>query len=119
MSLCPHRCPGCHSQYLQTDCGEELTIEVVKDLINKNDGITCILFLGGDADKVSLINLAKYIKSNYDSDIKLELDKLNDELNNIPLYITYSENLEKVNQMISYVNDELTDYFYKIFNIYE
>lgn len=65
MSLCPHRCPGCHSQYLQTDCGEELTIEVVKDLINKNDGITCILFLGGDADKVSLINLAKYIKSNY------------------------------------------------------
>ena len=61
----------------------------------------------------------KYIKSNYDSDIKLELDKLNDELNNIPLYITYSENLEKVNQMISYVNDELTDYFYKIFNIYE
>ena len=61
----------------------------------------------------------KYIKSNYDSDIKVELDKLNDELNNIPLYITYSENLEKVNQMISYVNDELTDYFYKLLNIYE
>ena len=61
----------------------------------------------------------KYIKSNYDSDIKVELDKLNDELNNIPLYITYSENLEKVNQMISYVNDELTDYFYKVLNIYE
>ena len=67
MSLCPHRCSGCHSQYLQTDCGKELTIEVVEDLINKNDGITCILFLGGDADKVSLINLAKYIKSNYSS----------------------------------------------------
>lgn len=61
----------------------------------------------------------KYIKSNYDSDIKVELDKLNDELNNIPLYITYSENLEKVNQMISYVNDELTDYFYKVLNICE
>ena len=61
----------------------------------------------------------KYIKSSYDSDIKVELDKLNDELNNIPLYITYSENLEKVNQMISYVNDELTDYFYKVLNIYE
>lgn len=61
----------------------------------------------------------KYIKSNYNSDIKVELDNLNEELNNIPLYITYSENLEKVNQMISYVNDELTDYFYEVLNIYE
>lgn len=61
----------------------------------------------------------KYIKSNYDLNIKLELDKLNEELNNIPIYITYSENLEKVNQMISYVNDELSDYFYKVLNIYE
>lgn len=61
----------------------------------------------------------KYIKSNYDSNIKKELDKLNEELNNIPIYIIYSENLDKVNQMISYVNDELNDYFYNILNIYE
>ena len=61
----------------------------------------------------------KYIKSNYDSDIKLELDKLNEELNNIPIYITYTEYLDRVNEMISYVNDELSDYFYNILNIYE
>ena len=61
----------------------------------------------------------KYIRSNYDENIKLELDKVNEELNNIPIYITYCENLDRVNQMISYINDELSDYFYKILNIYE
>ena len=60
----------------------------------------------------------KYIRSNYDSNIKEELDKVNDELNNIPVYIIYCENLNKVNEMISYINDELSDYFYKILNLY-
>jgi anaerobic ribonucleoside-triphosphate reductase activating protein len=66
LSLCPHRCPGCHSTYLQTDCGEELTTDIIDDLINKHRGITCILFLGGDNDKTSLVSLAKHIKNNYD-----------------------------------------------------
>ena len=59
----------------------------------------------------------KYIRSNYDSSVKEELDKLNEELNNIPIYIIYCENLKAVNEMINYVNDELSDYFYEIFNL--
>lgn len=66
LSCCPHRCPGCHSQYLQKDIGDELTIDIIDDLINKHQGITCVLFLGGDNDKLSLINLAKHISKNYD-----------------------------------------------------
>ena len=66
LSLCPHRCPGCHSPYLQTDCGEELTPEIIDNLISKHLGITCILFLGGDSDKVTLVSLAKRIRNNYD-----------------------------------------------------
>lgn len=66
LSCCPHRCPGCHSPYLQTNCGNELTTEIIDDLIKKNYGITCILFLGGDNDKLRLIQLANYIKENYD-----------------------------------------------------
>jgi len=66
ISGCPHRCPGCHSQYLQTDIGEELTTDIIDNLINKNQGITCVLFLGGDGDKCTLINLARYIRNNYD-----------------------------------------------------
>ena len=59
----------------------------------------------------------KYIRSNYDSSVKEELDKLNEEFNNIPIYIIYCENLKIVNEMIDYVNDELSDYFYEIFNL--
>lgn len=84
----------------------------LKSRMSSNSDINSLIINIKDLQK-------KYIKSNYDSDIKLELDKANEELNNIPIYITYSEYLEKVNQMISYVNDELTDYFYKVLNIYE
>ena len=66
LSLCPHRCPGCHSSYLQTDCGNELTTDIIDDLINKHSGITCVLFLGGDNDKASLVSFAKHIKNSYD-----------------------------------------------------
>lgn len=66
LSCCPHRCPGCHSPYLQTDIGEELTTSVIDNLVNKHQGITCVLFMGGDNDKCSLIEFAKYIRNNYD-----------------------------------------------------
>ena len=60
----------------------------------------------------------KYIRSNYDSFVKEELDKLNEELNNIPIYIIYCENLNAINEMINYINDELSDYFYKLLNTF-
>lgn len=65
LSLCPHRCLGCHSSYLQKDIGDELTIEIIDDLIKKNQGITCVLFFGGDGDKESLKHLVSYIKKKY------------------------------------------------------
>jgi anaerobic ribonucleoside-triphosphate reductase activating protein len=65
LSLCPHRCPGCHSSYLQTDIGDVLTTEVIDDLIKKNPGITCVLFLGGDCDKELLKKFADYISNKY------------------------------------------------------
>lgn len=58
----------------------------------------------------------KYIRSGYDSSIKSELDKLNEELFNIPIYKIYLDNLEVVNHKIDYVKDSLNDYFYKLFN---
>lgn len=66
LSLCTHRCQGCHSSYLQTDVGDELTTDVLDDLIKKNQGITCVLFLGGDNDKETLKSLAKHVSNNYD-----------------------------------------------------
>lgn len=65
LSCCPHRCPGCHSPYLQTDCGEELTKDALDDLIKHNPGITCVLFMGGDGDKKTLCSLADHINIKY------------------------------------------------------
>ena len=59
----------------------------------------------------------KYVKSNYDDSIKEELDKLEFKLNSIPIYVEYNNNLEKVNEMIDLVKDELNDYFTDLFMI--
>ena len=61
LSLCPHRCPGCHSPYLQQDCGYILDEEALDQLVEHNPGITCVLFMGGDGDKKRLKELADYI----------------------------------------------------------
>ena len=66
LSCCPHRCPGCHSAYLQKNIGDELTTDILDSLIKKNQGITCVLFLGGDNDKETLKSFAKYISTKYD-----------------------------------------------------
>ena len=58
----------------------------------------------------------KYIKSNYDSTVKEELDKCREELFNIPIYNIYIDSLEKVNQKIDYVRDTLNSYFEKLLN---
>ena len=44
---CPFNCEGCHSPFLQSDIGEILDESVIHKLINKNRGISCILFSGG------------------------------------------------------------------------
>lgn len=58
----------------------------------------------------------KYVRSNYDSKIKKELDLLEEKINNIPIYHVYLEKLEIVNQQIDYVRDSLNDYFYSLVN---
>ncbi len=58
----------------------------------------------------------KYIKSNYDAVIKQKLDLKNSELNKIPIYVIYSENLKVVNEILDFVNVNLNDYFYQKLN---
>ena len=58
----------------------------------------------------------KYIKSNYDEKIKKDLEIKKEELNNIPIYVDYNENLKAVNEMINIVKDELNKYFYDKLN---
>lgn len=57
----------------------------------------------------------KYIRTN-DSNILSELNELEERLNSLPIYHVYTENLEKVNEYINYVKDELNDYFNELLN---
>ena len=61
---CPCHCPGCHSKYLWEDIGEPLTPEVLDALIQQyGDDITCVAFMGGDAEPEYVNVLARHMKS--------------------------------------------------------
>ena len=62
---CTIHCKGCHSQWLWSNKGKELTEEELINLIEKNKGITTVLFMGGDNFIKELADLAKDIKYHY------------------------------------------------------
>lgn len=65
ISNCPNNCPGCHSSYLAQDIGEVLNEQSLDKLIDDYPGITCVGFMGGDNDHLTLAKLFRYIKSKY------------------------------------------------------
>lgn len=62
ISNCPVHCPACHSKHLWNDVGTPLDESEVERLVNENDGITCVAFMGGDAEQDSVDKLAKFTK---------------------------------------------------------
>lgn len=80
ISNCPHRCKGCHSPELQENLGEELTVKTLMNLIDKNRGVTCISFMGGDSDIESLNKLAFAVKCRSDYPYKVAWYSGNDSL---------------------------------------
>ena len=65
ISNCQNNCKGCHSSYLKMDIGEELTESVLDELISKNDGITCVCFMGEGNDHKMLLQFADHISETY------------------------------------------------------
>ena len=65
ISGCPCNCRGCHSPYLAEDIGERLRYDNLIPLIQKNKGITCVAFMGGDADPLSVDAYAGIIKEQF------------------------------------------------------
>ena len=63
LSNCPCHCPGCHSPHLADDIGEPLDEPLLDSLINRYKSlITCVAFMGGDADPDEVARLAAHIK---------------------------------------------------------
>lgn len=66
ISNCPCHCPGCHSKYLWEDIGLPLNTQAIDDFICRyGNDITCLSFMGGDADPVAVWQLAQYIHEEY------------------------------------------------------
>lgn len=63
ISNCPIHCEECHSKWLWKDVGQELNINTLQDLINKNKGVSCVCFMGGDNDPCKINEFAKFIKN--------------------------------------------------------
>ena len=62
LSNCPCHCPGCHSQHLAQDIGEVLNEELMDGLIARYGSmITCVAFMGGDAEPEEVARWAEYI----------------------------------------------------------
>ena len=66
ISNCPCHCPGCHSKYLWEDIGLPLNVEAIDDFVETyGTDITCIAFMGGDADAKGMAMLAQYIREEH------------------------------------------------------
>ena len=62
ISNCPCRCPGCHSHYLWEDIGLPLDTHAIDAFIERyGRNITCLAFMGGDADPLGISMLAQYM----------------------------------------------------------
>ena len=65
ISNCPCHCEECHSSYLAEDIGKSLNLEALTNLIDSNNGISCVCIMGGDANPSEVDDIAQDIKKYY------------------------------------------------------
>ncbi len=66
ISNCPCHCPGCHSSYLWQDIGTPLTPLSLERLLGEyGDTITCVCFMGGDAEPQDVDMLARHVHKSH------------------------------------------------------
>ena len=62
LTNCPCHCKGCHSEYLANDFGEPLDEVSLDKLIESHPGISCVSFMGGDAEPDAVFRLAAHVR---------------------------------------------------------
>lgn len=72
-------------------------------------------------DIINLIEEVKklqkeYIRSSYKEEVKLKLEEKKEKLYEIPIFLSYMNNLEVVNEMLSTISEELNYYFHQKLN---
>jgi len=72
ISNCQNNCKGCHSPYLKQNIGSLLDFRALDGLLEKNDGVTCLCFMGEGNDENALRNDISYLREKY-PEIKVAL----------------------------------------------
>lgn len=108
ISGCPFRCKGCHSQETwNCDFGEELTFDKMDKMIEENKYITCVLFYGGEWNKLDLLEMVKYVK---DKGLKVALysgiNYMIEELSNYLDYYKIGEYKEDLGGLESEITNQ-------------
>ena len=119
ISNCPFHCPGCHSKYLWADVGTELTEAQIDGFIEEfGNDITCLCFMGGDAEPEYVDFLASYIRVKHPSFkvgwytgrtiLTSKIDKVNFDYIKVGPYIAHLGPLKnpKTNQRLYKINRE-------------
>lgn len=71
ISGCPNRCEGCHSPHLRDDIGEFLDDRLMDGLLaTYGTSVTCICFMGGDADPCEVERLALGVREKSNGRLK-------------------------------------------------
>ena len=62
ITSCPFRCQGCHSPHLREDIGDTLDEQALESLLAQyGNAVTCVAFMGGDADVAEVSRLARFV----------------------------------------------------------
>lgn len=61
ISNCQGNCIGCHSPFLKSDIGSELTVDIIEQLISDNFGVNCFLLLGEGKDRQALLDISRHV----------------------------------------------------------
>lgn len=84
---------------------------LMKEQMNKNSSLLSLIEEIKEKQK-------QYVKSGFqDEKLEQELTDLKKNLEEIPLFVEYNQNLEIVNDMIDTVKEQLNDYFKEKLNI--
>lgn len=119
ISKCPCHCVGCHSPYLAEDIGDELNLKSLTNLLEENNGITCVCLMGGDSEPKEINNCAQAIQK-YNPELKVAWYSGKRELSKyIDLkyfnYIKLGPYIEKLGPLNSKTTNQR---FYKVCGIY-
>ena len=66
LTNCPNRCAGCHSPHLRADAGNPLDDAELRALLDRyGRSVTCVCFMGGDAEPQEIARLAEVARKSF------------------------------------------------------